>query len=356
MLFKVNKDTLDTIDGYLVPDGFSEAAEILVLDGETEVYRGPCGVHMQSVVNVGRHCSGMVGFHLDESLIPAMREMTDLKIKDLKSGFLIYRRYNDPGLVNERVFRLETQFVPQTALDRSLKKHFRYNLPNMELHGQETVSQIFHLDDYASLYASGRVMMKNFELFLQSDLRVLTQINNPYMDFTIRLLTICAAKNRDFWFINERDKLSLNLAIEYFSNVNLKDTDQIVYAIKKAPKKILEQFRSPVTKLMVCRSPDDKITHKSVSLALNMLSQFDQVFLANDEETTIKSLSEMLNIPDTDIRLDRQQDVFYHFSSIFESISALDSLLECDLILYHYLQEAIQKVDQSNEQLKNERG
>ena len=356
MHFKIDRDTGGIIHGYLIPDGFSEVSEIRVLEGDHEVFRGPCSIYYRSVVEAGRHGTGIVGFRLTESIIPGLSKMKDLTIRDLKTDFTIYRRYESPDLVNQRVFRLETQFVPQTELDRSLKKFFRYSLANMELYGQETVSQIFHLVDYESLYFSGRIMMKNYEQHLQSDLKVITQMNNPYLDFTIRLLTICAAKNRDFWFINERDKLSLNLAIEHFSGINLKDTDQITQTIKKAPKKILEQFKSPVTRLLVCKNPDEKITHKSVGLALNMLSQFDQVFLADDEETIITSLSEMLDIPDTDIQPDRRQEIFTHFSSIFEAIPLLDSLLECDLILYHYLQEAIQKVDQNSEQPQNARG
>lgn len=94
MYFNVYSDTGETIEGYLIPDGFSTKPMITVTCN-SETY-GPfnCDVFLEGPLKHGHHDTGVVGFRLDNKNVPALSTSLDLEIVDDDTGFVIYRRYN----------------------------------------------------------------------------------------------------------------------------------------------------------------------------------------------------------------------------------------------------------------------
>ncbi|MEM8863010.1 MAG: hypothetical protein AAGD96_32265, partial [Chloroflexota bacterium] len=117
-----------------MPDGYSEHASIRIIAEGTVIYEGECDVFIESIVTARRHNTGYVGFFIDEETVPGLSDINELSVTDAASGFVIYRRLDQSKLIDKRVFRLETQFVPLTALDRTLKPYFKYFLPNVEMY------------------------------------------------------------------------------------------------------------------------------------------------------------------------------------------------------------------------------
>lgn len=345
MLYNVDPDLGNRIDGYIIPDGFSEQAEFLVYDGTVQVYHGYCDVVHEAVVHSGRHETGLVGFSLDEVKIPNLSQIADLSIVDAKSNLLIYSRTSEINVVHKNVFRLETQFAPLMDLDKSLSKHFCYSVMQLDRFGHETTLQYFYLTHYLSSYASGRILIKNYEMILDTDFVFLTTVNNPYIEMAIRFVTICNCTKYTFGFMTERDRLIFAPAIEYFSDLNLRDEEAIRAHIKNAPKDVLSLFASPVTRQLVCKTPEENANYRSVSTALNMLSRFDLVDQTEGKVKFADSVSELFNVPAASINDKQNMEVFKKYAEVLKSIPLIDAILESDLILYHYIQATLHKVD-----------
>ena len=62
MLFNVEYDAGTTIEGYLVPDGFSDRPRIAIFDGDEALNEFDCDGLRDAVRTSGRHATGVVGF------------------------------------------------------------------------------------------------------------------------------------------------------------------------------------------------------------------------------------------------------------------------------------------------------
>jgi len=108
MMFNVHTENYHSVQGYLVPNGFSNKARIVVTaEGET-VFEGACDQFSEGVFKAGRHGSGMVGFELDHTKVPGIENVSELSVFDAETGLLIYRRNDPEHYLQHRVFRLET--------------------------------------------------------------------------------------------------------------------------------------------------------------------------------------------------------------------------------------------------------
>ena len=92
LLFNVEFDHGDVIEGYLIPDGFSDRPIISVSGEAGELMRVECAHARPAVVQSGRHETGIVGFRLDREIFPDLVTCNHLEIRDSRSGVLVYRR------------------------------------------------------------------------------------------------------------------------------------------------------------------------------------------------------------------------------------------------------------------------
>lgn len=343
MYFGVHVDVGYEAQGYLIPDGFSVKPRIIVWVNGIEYGPIDCDVLMHSTYEHRHHETGVVGFHIKPERYPGFGPDATLEIADADTGLVFYRRFNPQIHVKKRVFRLETQFAPHTELDRCLKPHFQFFADRVENYGADTVRQMLEIVNQPSTYVAGRVLLKSVQQCFTPDTIKITSLRDPFYELAIRITALSRAQNTAFNFISNRDLSIFQPVIEHFANVDLLDDKALSDRIKDAPKDTLALFASPFTKQLVSSSPTDPVDRDSVSRALDVLSQFE-IFDPDETDSTLaETIAEYLDIDPTPIHFRPVQQSLKDLADRLRSIDLLEHVLESDLILHYFVQQAKQR-------------
>lgn len=340
MLFNIEFDHGSILEGYVIPDGFSEVAAIRVFHGNCELGHFPCDQLRPAVVASGRHETGMVGFRLDETKIANIESMQEISIFDGKSGMMIYRR---PLLnqINKKIIRLETQLLPWVKLDRACAKWFQYNLFAAERLGHETTLQAFHLHGVGSIWLSGRLLMRNYDDFLDKGFEAIVLLSDPFYELAMKILILKRLSESEISFLGERDKLIYGHAIRYFAEINISDTKSLSSALKRAPSSVTDVLRSPTTKQFVCKSPEQRPVRGDIAAAIDLLSRFKLVGHKSQLSTFERQLAEYLVLPQEDITVAQHHHSLQGLVDILRDIPLVEMLLEEDLIFDYFVRQAL---------------
>ena len=340
MLFNIESDRGNVIEGYLIPDGFSEEARIKVTGLGGELATLPCSVVKDAVLRSGRHESGLVGFRLDEKIIPDIRTQSQLAIYDEKTGLLVYRR-PPVDRATLKLLRLEMQLLPMNKLDQVCGARFQYNIASAERFGHETVLQAFHLYAVDSLYISGRLLLRNYEEFLDRGFQAVAILPDPYYEMATRVYILKRLLTTNLSFIGDRDRLILSPAAEHFKDINLDDDSALKKALKKASPKVRNVLASPIVRQLVCTYPEQVISRRDVAPAIDILSRFTIVGQSNDSRHFQSALGELLSITPDDLPVIPYHQMLDDIADRLRSLTIAELMLEEDLIFAHYVRKAL---------------
>ncbi|MCK3780794.1 hypothetical protein MZK49_29410 [Ensifer sesbaniae] len=342
MLFNIQRDIGDIVEGYLIPDGFSDVPKVLVSDSDGDIAAVECDQLHQAVLGAGRHKTGLVGFRLTEANIPGLRQRITLRVQDAKSGLLIYRRPLRPTQINMKIIRIETQLFPHVAVDREMMKHFQYCLASIERFGHETTLQTFLLNGINSIYLSGRLQVRNYQEFLDKGFRAVTLLTDPYYEMALRLAMLKRFATVKPVFLGERDLMSLSPAIEYFGELELSDTNAVRKALKNAPLRVRNVLNSPMTRQFACADADQPSTRRDIASAMDVISRFAIIGHINDTLSFATSLGQLLNVDMDSIPILQRSQAINRMADELKTLPIAESYLEDDLILDHYVRQAIE--------------
>jgi len=340
LLFNLEFDHGDVLEGYLIPDGFSDEPAIRVLGEEGELLQMKCAEPRPAVIQSGRHDTGLVGFRLDDTVLPGLAARRPLEIRDAKSGILIYRRPDPERQVPLKVFRMEFQMLPLLKLDHHCGKHFQYELTGMERFGLETALQAFHLNAVDSIYLSGRLHLRNFEEFFDKGFKVVGYLPDPYYEMASRLALLKRLSQTQITILGERDRLALASAAAHFADVALDDERSLKKALQSAGPKIRDVFASPATRQLVRSTSDQPVTRREVAPAIDLLSRFAIVGQDGAPLHFENALAELMGVPLEDVPSVSRHSILEAVASRLRNLPVAEGLLETDLILHHYVREA----------------
>lgn len=339
MLFNIEADRGDVIEGYLIPDGFSDRPSICVIGEEGEILRLECRHGRSSVLQSGRHETGTVGFRLDNTILPGLKNRRRLEIRDAKSGILVYRRPMEHQ-VGMKVFRMEFQMLPMMKFDHYCSGRFQYALCGMERFGQETALQAFHLSAIESIYLSGRLHLRNFEEFLDKGFTVIGYLPDPYYEMAARLTMLKRLSQTNIAFLGERDRLSMSAAAAHFAEVVLDDERSLKKALQSASPKIRDGLVSPATRQLVRTSPDQSVARGDVAPAIDLLSRFAIVGQDGMPFHFESAAAELMELPLENVPSVTRHSALEGIAERLRALTIAETLLEADLILHHYVREA----------------
>ncbi len=341
MLFNLEYDHGTILEGYLIPDGFSDLPHIRVSDANGDLMILPCDQLKQAVIDSGRHENGRVGFKLDTTIIPDLAERTSLMIHDAKSGLLIYRRPQVPQTIPLKILRLETQLLPMVKFDYHCGRHFQYELPSVERFGHETALQAFHLNAIQSIYISGRLLLRNYEEFLDKGFKAIVLLTDPYYELALRIFLLKRMARTQISFFGDRDKIILAPAAEHFADVDLESEASLKMALKEAPQNVRSVLVSPVTRQLATTIPEQLVTRSDVAAAIDLLSRFAIVGHDSDSLYFQHAVGELLGIPIDDFPLPSRHSTLENIAAQLRSLHIAELMLEEDLIFDHYVREAM---------------
>lgn len=341
MLFNLEYDHQTVLEGYIIPDGFSDTPSIKVSDASGLIAILPCDQLKQAVVDSGRHESGLVGFRLDESLIPQLAQLSTLAIHDAKTELLIYRRPPVATPVPLKIIRLETQLLPMVKFDLFCGHNFQYQLTSMERFGHETTLQAFHLNAVNSIYLSGRLLLRNYEEFFDKGFQGIIMLTDPFYELALRIFLLKRMAKTQISFLGDRDQILLAPAAEHFAEVNLDDAGALKVALKKAPQNVRNVLISPTTRQLACTFPEQLTSHADVAPAIDLLSRFKIVGHDGDVLHFQRAVGELMGIGIDDMPLPPRHSALEQVAERLKSLPIAELLLEQDLIFDHYVRKAM---------------
>jgi hypothetical protein len=341
VLFNLEYDHGNVIEGYLIPDGFSDRPQIRISDADGDLMILPCNQLKQAVIDSGRHEDGHVGFRLDTTIIPDLVERASLMIHDAKSGLLIYRRPQVSNTIPLKVVRLETQLLPMVKFDYYCGRNFQYELSSVERFGHETTLQAFHLNAIESIYISGRLLMRNYEEFLDKGFKAIVLLTDPYYELALRIFLLKRMAKTQISFFGDRDKIILAPAAEHFAEVSLENEASLKAALKKAPQSVRNVLVSPVTRQLATTIPEQTVTRGDVATAIDLLSRFTIVGFDTDSLYFQQALSELIGVAVDDFPLPPRHSTLEDVAARLRSLHIAELMLEEDLIFDHYVRQAM---------------
>lgn len=340
MLFNIEFDEGHVIEGYLVPDGFAEEPTIFVSNGMEALVELECREPREAVRASGRHASGRVGFRLDGHTVPGLAEKTHLTIRDARSGMLIYRRGSRPWK-RKRIVRLETQLVPQAALDRSIEDNFQYAISRTERFGLETTLQVFHLNNAPSIYLAGRLQIRTFEQFMERGFEIAAMLTEPYFEMAERLWLLKRFSTLPETLFGPRDRMILAPVAQNFATIDLTSPKALRSALKATDYATERILKMPLTRQLAALRPDEEPTRRSVAGALDIVSRFAITGLRAHPETFTHPFAELIGMDPASIEVPKQHPAVAHLAELLRELPQAEALLETDLMIYHFASQAI---------------
>jgi hypothetical protein len=337
MLFMAWSDTGDCIQAYLVPDSFSNEASINCYSrGEllATVAANAFNAHVGP-----RHQTGKVGFVIDDTIVEGLATLRDLELRDTDSNLLVYRRTSEP-VIQERMFRLETHLFPLWRLDLTFKPYFWYWYDRIDQHTSETARQILLFYKFGSLYSSGRILYKGFDYDIYNHQKTAIMLHDPYEELAERLLLfnrLGADANR---LLNDRDAMIFAPIMEIASRLGVFDESELRRVLNKVAPRTLSLLGDPLTRQLVCATPDEPASRGAVNKALKTLSEFNVVGIRRRERLFTRGIGELLGLSDVEIPPVREIREVREIAANLRAVRWIEGLIENDLEVYDNVVEA----------------
>lgn len=349
MLFNVESDTGSQLTGYFVPDSFSAQPRITARRRDAELLTLEASEIRESLVVAGRHATGKCGFTIDETHIPGLAGIADLELVEAETGILIYRRRPNGTFLNLNVFRLETHLLPLWQLDDSLDNKFRYWYKGIDRYGRETSTQVFCLNNCISLYASGRLLYKNYEFYLTNGPLTFALLRDPYNELAERLLLLNMIGEGGEQILGARDALIFEEAIAFAAELRIFDENELRRFFRRLPNSVISTLSNPLVRQLTANTPDEMPSVGSVAAALDTLSEFSVIGLRSDVGHFLAAIADLVGIESTDLpALDEYLRV-RQLGEKLREIRLIENFLEKDLELYHQTATACANVSSFKE-------
>lgn len=341
MMFNVLADEGNRIVGVLIPDGFSGSLSIRVSDGRRDLLVLPCEEEHRVLVEAGRHATGRCGFIIDESTVADLSKQGNLEIYDYETNILIYRRRPPSQITKKRIFRLETHLFPLWRLDDRFDRHFQFFYKGIERHGRETATQLFRLNNSGSLYLSGRLIFKSYEICFDDTYNCVALLRDPYAELAETLLTLKHMRGFGKELLGERDLMAYGPAIAFAETLET-DEKSLHRAFATMPRPVIANLRNPLTRQLTARTADEVPSKGAIAAALETLSSFTILGLREHQDFFLAQLADLVG---TSAETLRRVPEFVKTGELAEQLRHVPEaalLIEQDLELYHHIKSAIE--------------
>lgn len=236
---------------------------------------------------------------------------------------------------------MESRLAAFPKIDKFLGDRFQYSIHEAERFGQETALQAFHLHGQESIYVSGRLLVRNFEEFLEKGFHFVTMIGEPYQELADRMLLFRRLAAMPERALGERDRMILGLAIEHFAEVDIDSDRALKRALRHLQPAVKRVLTAPLTRQLVATYPEQAATRASLAAAMDTLSRFTVVGLVEHPETFTAPLGELLELDPLDIPAPAAHPETTALAERLRRLHDAELLLELDLILYHFARETV---------------
>lgn len=339
MFFNIDADDGVSISGWIAPDNPSSIPRLrIVVPGRSDVVI-EASTFRQDVMDLGIHASGCVGFCVSENIIPGLTHLQDILILEADSNIPIYRRFLVGQHVEKKLFLFDASAMPQRRLINNLSSHFALCHTNCERYALETMIVLIKDHVARSILFAGRSQFSRYASFLDGSPFVRAALlRDPLHELAERLLFLKLVAKTG----KALDRYITGLAplVDFAAALDFHDRKALLAAFRLIDLTQRLSLSSPMVRMLGCNL-DEPPTHHSVSLALDRLATLDVVgtramfplFRAQlnqyiDANVVVES--DPINYPSVS-----------ELAHILSTIGTVIDLLEHDISLYAYVEEAL---------------
>jgi hypothetical protein len=278
MRFQIDSDTGSSIVGWLAPDNPTVTPRVRVVmdDGQRLIVEGK---HRRpGIKERGLHNTGLCGFVLDERNCRGVASARALQIYDEDTNILVYQRRRTNELVDQRLFRLETQMLRLSPLNDLLVPLFHMPYLSLDLLGKDTVEGILAIAFTSSLLATGALYYRAHEYQIRErGFRTAILLRDPYEELAERLLILKWSGTPEGAATSPCLGKGVSGAIKAMRDAEFGTADDIAALLKKLDEPARRVLFNTTTRLLACQAIDDPLDDNAVGSALDTLSEFNAV-------------------------------------------------------------------------------
>lgn len=341
MFFNIDADARVSIDGWLAPDNPSATPRIVILvPGQPELTMAT-NVERPDIRELGLHATGLVGFHVDNHIVPGLAALEDIEIQDADTRIPLFRRFRPDVHLERKVYLFDCAAMPQRRLLQSTSGHFALNYPSAERYSLETIIVLLNNHFATSLFFSGRSNFNRIASFLENGgyLRA-ALLRDPVEELAERLLFLnLLTRSNASQFI---DIYGAGLAplFDFAAKLDFTDQKALLTAFRQIDDRQREALTSPMVRMFGC-SIDEPPTHNNVSLALDHLASLDLVGTRARFSNFRALLEQFLGIDIFEGQAPQTSPSVEDLAAMLARIGIVGDLLDHDIALYGYVEEAL---------------
>jgi hypothetical protein len=342
MLFHMQEDPAGEIVGWVLPDNPSALPKITIYGPDGFVAELEANVHRVDLRDRGQHDTGLVGFRINEKILPEFPRIGDrIQIRESESNVLIYRRFLPGNHIEQKLFHFELQAMPDLSTGQLIARRFSLHYNILQRYPQHTLFAIINNPRAKSIYLSGCASLHQYEhLLRERQYKIVTLVRNPYEEMAERLLLArYSLSPRAPAFIADH-MYGLEPLKELVKNIKFDEIESIRAAFSSMAEQQREVLSNPLVKALAC-TVDERPKSRHIEIALAKLSRMDLVGLRSRFDEFKSILPEILG---ADIFGNHQLGEFSWVRRIADclpDIKLAKNLIALDLDLYLFAEEAV---------------
>ena len=343
MRFYVDSDAGSSIEGWLAPDNPGVTPLIRISVPGVDVIEISCSRIRHDIKDAGLHGSGQVGFFLDDSIVPDITNQSELEIVDAATGILIYRRNDISRHIQRKVVYVDSSIMPQNKVLRRLNSAFAMNYNFVEQYPFDTMACLINSIYMQSLVLTGRPYLARYAPhFKDSGFFTSVILNHPLEELAERILFIQLLGKSDAAHLLPTFTIGIEALVPFIQSLDLENDKALALAFKGVKDDARAALSNPMTRIMGCNAGEEA-ERRHLNLALDNLSAIDIVGLRSQFKTFRDILSVLLGgdiVGDGYIGISSTVEAL---ASRLSRIGSVKNLLEFDLALYSYAEDAVQE-------------
>jgi hypothetical protein len=342
MRFNIDRDSGNAIVGWIVLENPSAIPSVVVSTPAGKKIELQANRKRDRLRELGLHETGMVGFRIDEALVPGLQNAEELEIHNVETGVLLYRRIPAAGKILRRLFRYELQALPQVQLEPVFQRRFVLSYVAVERYSYDILSGIIQSGVSDSIYISGRPGIVRYQDLLKEN-RFLTAavLRDPYEELAERLLFIRYASSKDRPAFLSDYLTGFEPLMDLGKVVDVGDPSSLPKLFTSLNEVQREVLSNPLIRMLACE-PGDIPSPSHLTAALDTLAAFDVVGLKARYDEFATCLAELLA---TDLLRDHRPTDISWAAAIGGKLAQLDevnALIGLDVELYNHAKGAIE--------------
>lgn len=343
MHFIIDSDTGNSIKGWLAPDNPSSTPVLaIIIPGRDEIQL-EANIMRAGIRDLGLHATGLVGFDVNTKVVPDLAEIEDIELVEAETRLPIYRRLQKGQHIERKLFLFDCSIMPQRRILRSISKNFSLNYVNSEGNGLETTINIISNPFNSSIFISGRSIFSRYDHYLKNKGFIRAALlREPLEELAERLLFLNFLSREGAASYLSTYSVGIGALVDLARELPFNDVRGMTSMFRATSEQQRQELRSPMTKVFGCDLDEPpKRTH--VSKALDNLAAIDVVGTRERYPLFRDLLAGALGV---DVLGEEAPTSFGSVKGLAATLSRIGivaDLLEEDLALYSYVDEAIRE-------------